>query len=319
MHADRLAFRDAAIDPHVRPGRRKAQVSDGAGGRHEVAVRIFGVEPHLDRVAPRRIRRRRQGLASSDAQLPFHQVQPGDHLRHRMFDLQARVHFHEKELAGALGDELHRAGADIADGPGSGTGGVAHPGPLRGVHARRWCFLQHLLMATLDGAIAFEQADGVAVPVGKHLDLDMAGLRQVALHQHAVVTEAGGGLALGDGQRLREFIRVLYDPHTLAAATGAGLDQHRIADERGFGGQQRRVLVCAVITWDERYARRLHQRLGLRLATHGADGGRGRAHEHQPGRRTRFGKGRILTQEAVTRMHRLRARRPGGAEDGIDT
>ena len=43
--------------------------------------------------------RQRQRLAGRDAQLPFDQVEPGDHLGHRMLDLQPRVHLHEVELA----------------------------------------------------------------------------------------------------------------------------------------------------------------------------------------------------------------------------
>ena len=39
----------------------------------------------------------RQRLAGRDAQLPLHQIEAGDHLGHRMLDLQARVHLHEVE------------------------------------------------------------------------------------------------------------------------------------------------------------------------------------------------------------------------------
>ena len=47
----------------------------------------------------------RQRLAGRDAQLPFDQIEAGDHLGHRMLDLQARVHLHEVEAL-AIGDEL---------------------------------------------------------------------------------------------------------------------------------------------------------------------------------------------------------------------
>ena len=49
--------------------------------------------------------------------------------------------------------------------------------------------LQHLLVPALDGAVALEQRDGVAVCVGEHLDLDVAWRRQVFLDQNAVVAE----------------------------------------------------------------------------------------------------------------------------------
>ena len=40
-------------------------------------------------------------LARGDAQLPFDQIDAGDFLGHRMFDLQPRVHFHEEDAVGA--------------------------------------------------------------------------------------------------------------------------------------------------------------------------------------------------------------------------
>ena len=44
----------------------------------------------------------------------LHEVDAGDHLGHRMLDLEAGVHLDEVELA-VLVEELDRAGAAIAD------------------------------------------------------------------------------------------------------------------------------------------------------------------------------------------------------------
>ena len=68
----------------------------------------------------------RQRLAGGDAQLPFDQIQAGDHFGDRVLDLQAGVHLHEVEGAVLVGDELDRAGADIANCLGRGNGGFAH-------------------------------------------------------------------------------------------------------------------------------------------------------------------------------------------------
>ena len=87
----------------------------------EVAARgILGVEAHLDGVtAGCDLRlRARQHLAARHADLPLHQVQAGDHLGHRMLYLKACVHLQEVELlriALSSDDELHRAGADVAN------------------------------------------------------------------------------------------------------------------------------------------------------------------------------------------------------------
>ena len=45
----------------------------------------------------------RQRLAGGDPQLPFDQVDAGDHLGDRMLDLQPRVHLHEPEAVGPAG------------------------------------------------------------------------------------------------------------------------------------------------------------------------------------------------------------------------
>ena len=62
----------------------------------------------------------RQLLAGGDAELPFDQIEPGHRLGHRVLDLQPRIHLHEVEALAVCtkirwGDELDRAGADIAD------------------------------------------------------------------------------------------------------------------------------------------------------------------------------------------------------------
>ena len=57
----------------------------------------------------------RNFLAARHPELPLHQVEAGDHLRHRVLVLQPGVHFHEIEPAVLLGDEFHRAGADVVN------------------------------------------------------------------------------------------------------------------------------------------------------------------------------------------------------------
>ena len=77
-----------------------------ADRRQEAALGILGVD-----AAPRSRGRgsrgrscaQRQRLAGGDAQLPFDQVEAGDHLGDRMLDLQPRVHLHEVERASPCG------------------------------------------------------------------------------------------------------------------------------------------------------------------------------------------------------------------------
>jgi hypothetical protein len=88
-------------------------VAQRADRRQEALFRILRVDARFDGVAVdgQFVLLLRQRLAGGHAQLPFHQVGAGDHLGHRMFDLQAGVHLHEVERAVLIGDELHRAGA----------------------------------------------------------------------------------------------------------------------------------------------------------------------------------------------------------------
>ena len=111
-----------------------------------------------------------------------------------MLDLQPRVHLHEAEAVGpqplaAVGDELDRAGADIADGPRRLDRGLAHGGAHLRRHAGRRRLLDHLLMPPLERAVALEEMHDIAVPVGEDLDLDVARREHVFLDEHARVAE----------------------------------------------------------------------------------------------------------------------------------
>lgn len=88
----------------------------------------------------------------------------------------------------------------------------------------------HLLVPPLHAAVALVQVHGAAVLVGEHLQLHVAGGGQVALHQHAGVAEAAGGLALA---RLRGGLQLIcpaHDAHALPAAAHDGLEHDRVAD-----------------------------------------------------------------------------------------
>ena len=66
--------------------------------------RILGVDADLDGVAAEARCRpgEAQRLAAGDAQHLAHEIDAGDHLGHRMLDLDAGVHLDEIELAGVV-------------------------------------------------------------------------------------------------------------------------------------------------------------------------------------------------------------------------
>ena len=214
-----------------------------------------------------------------------------------------------------MGDELDRAGADVADRLRGLDGGLAHRrAALRG-HSRRRRFLEHLLVAPLYRAVALEQVDAVAEAVGEDLDLDVARLQHVLLDEDAVVAERALRLALARGERGREVLALVDPAHALAAAAGARLDQHRKADLAGLAREQRRVLIVAVVAGRERDARLGHQRLGRRLRSHRADRRRRRADEDDAVGRALLGEGVVLGEESVARVNGLSA---GGLGRGDD-
>ncbi len=170
-----------------------------------------------------------------------------------MLDLQPRIHFHEIKRAILVDDEFDRAGADVVDRQCRGDGGVAHGESSCRGHARRRRFFQYFLMTALHRAIALEQGHACTLGVGKDLYFDMARLRQVFFQQHFIVTEAAGRFALAGCQGCAEIGALLDDAHALAAAAGAGLEQHRIADRVSLFLQKCGILIVAVIAGHQRH------------------------------------------------------------------
>jgi hypothetical protein len=67
-----------------------AATAQAPGLRQEIARRVLGAEPSLDRVAVKADIRLLAGeaLAHRDAQLPFDQIDPGDRFSDGMLDLR---------------------------------------------------------------------------------------------------------------------------------------------------------------------------------------------------------------------------------------
>src|SRR5437016_5347629 len=141
---------------------RHAQRRDVARRRHEAGVGVLRVDAALDRVAARLERRvgiDRQLLAARDANLPLHEVDAGRHFRDRVLDLQARVHLQEIEVPALVEQELHRPRVGVADGARDGGGIRGDAQPQRTADGRRRRLLDHLLMTTLNRALALDERD----------------------------------------------------------------------------------------------------------------------------------------------------------------
>ncbi len=95
-----------------------------------------------------------QLLTLGDADLQFDQIQTRNHFCHRMFDLQARIHFHEPEavffqLPRPIHDKFHRPGPDIIHRLGGIDRRVRHGFAHLIGHAGRGGFFDDFLVAAL--------------------------------------------------------------------------------------------------------------------------------------------------------------------------
>ena len=137
--ADHRTVGQTRVDPDTGP----AGITDGqhrSPGGQESVRRILGVHPGLDGVPGQRdvVLHERQRLPRRHSHLQLDQIQPGDHLGHRVLDLQAGVHLHEEELVGPVGgdDELDGARAGVVDAARGVARGRADPCPGRRVQQR---------------------------------------------------------------------------------------------------------------------------------------------------------------------------------------
>ena len=311
---------DAAVDTQARPALGKGEMGEAPRLRQEAPRRVLGIEPRLDGMAGGGdvFLREGQRLSRRDAKLPFHQVEPGHHLGHRVLDLEAGVHLDEVEGAALVDQEFHRARAGIADRAREPDGGFAHLRAQRIGQAGRRRLLDHLLVPALDRAVAVEQVQHRAVRIGQHLHLHMARPGDIALQQQRAVAEGRGGFALRGRERPGQVLRAPDDAHAAPAAAGRGLDEHRIADLRRRVRQPLGRCVGFVIARHERHLRVGCDLLRGALGAHRPDRVRRRADEGEAGCGDALGEPGVLGEEPVARMHRLRAGAPRRVDQRVD-
>ena len=151
-----------------------------------------------------------------------------------MLDLEPRVHLEEVRSAVRVHEELEGPGVDVSGASHQGHGEIAHPLPQRRGDEGRRALFDHLLVPPLDGALALEEVDDVAVLVGQDLDLDVAGLLDHLLHVHPVVAEGAPGFAAGTGGGRDEVAGLGHEAHALPSAPRRRLQHHREPEDAGF-------------------------------------------------------------------------------------
>ncbi len=195
--------------------------------------------------------------AGGDADLRLDDVDAGDLLRHRVLDLDARIDLDEVEGAGVgVHQELDRAGAAIVCGAADPEAVIAKFGALIRRQVGGGCALHHLLVATLDGAVALEQVHKVAMRVAEDLHLDMTGALDQLLEIDLVLAEGRLCLALRRVDVAHQRLLVADDAHAASAAAPGGLQHHRVADPRRQPAHLGHVV-------GQRIGRRHHRNAGL--------------------------------------------------------
>ena len=157
-------------------------------------------------------------------------------------------------------------------------------------------------MAPLDRAFALTQRDDIALPVCQELNLDVPRALDVALTEDRVVAEGRLGLSTGGFERRFQLCCLADDPHPAAAAAGRRLDHQWIPEllrgalrNDGNSGAAGHLLCFQFVTPDAESLRR-------------------RPDEDEPCRLDRLGEVRVLRQEAVPRVDRVRAGLLGGTD-----
>src|SRR5205814_7965650 len=177
-----------AVHPDERSG-GKPDRRDLSGCGGEAAERVLRADAGLDGVpAPSHlVLLQRQLFARRDSDLEADEVESGDHLRDGMFDLEARVDLEKEEVAVVVEQELARPGVLVPDAFHDFLRRLAHPLAQTVVDRDRRAFLDELLVAALDGALAFAEVDHVPAPVAEDLDLDVSGAGNVFLDEDGLI------------------------------------------------------------------------------------------------------------------------------------
>ena len=258
VRCDRCAVAQRVIEADAA---RCDEAANDAGVRRERFV--FGAQPNLDRMTgpTHFVLRHRQRLAARDPKLPRDEVESGDRFRHRVLDLQPRVHLHQKEFGFPITLSLSK-GEQKLDCPCADVAGclrktrrtVAHALSQVRVDSGARRLFDDLLVPALHRAVALAEMDAVTLRVGEHLDLDMAGREQRAFEQQLAVAERCARFGARTAQRGHQLIVAAHEAHATTTTTGGSLDHQRETDARGLADEARLGLIVAGIARQTRHA-----------------------------------------------------------------
>ena len=229
-----VAWVDMRVEPDAGPAGGAVEL-ERAGRGFEPIVRILGIDTTFNghAVYVDAALLQLEPAAAGDAKLLVNDVHAGDHLGHGVLDLEPCVHLHEVEAAAAVDKKLDRAGIDVLHGRRKLERGLGNRLAEPALKTGRGRFLDQLLVAALQAAIAHAEMDAVAVAVAEYLHLDMTRPLDVLLDVEGGVLEGGLGFPLRQEEAVPEGDIIVDDAHPFSAAAAGRLDDDRIADPLG--------------------------------------------------------------------------------------
>ena len=162
----------------------------------------------------------RQLLAQRNPQLRLHQIDAGNHLRHRMLHLDARVHLDEVELAVFIHQKFDRPGILVANGLQRSLQRLRNVVAHTRRHHQRRRFFNQLLVPPLDRTLALAQRLRRPVLIGQHLKLNVPRPLDEFLHVQVAVAEGIRRFALRRLIQPRQLVRIPRHAHAASAAAG---------------------------------------------------------------------------------------------------
>ena len=189
-----------------------------------------------------------------------------------MLDLKSGVHLEEVEGAVRTQKKLAGPRTHIVDGARGTYRRRGHLLPRRRSQHRRRRLLEHLLVPSLNAAVALEEVDHLSVTVGQDLDLDVTRVLDELLDIDLVVSKGLAGLRLRGDQRVVEIGLRVHAPHSFAAATRCRLEHHRKSDVQSDPLRLVHIAQRLDRPGNHRNPGLGHELAGCGLAAHGVDG-----------------------------------------------
>ena len=259
----------------------------------------------------------RKLLTASNQDLRLHQINASHFFRHRVLDLDARIHLEEVVATLGVNHEFDGACVAVIDVLCELDCVVKQALTKHRVEVWRRSEFDNLLVATLHGAITLAQVNDVTIVVAEDLYLNVTRRLNVALQEHTTVAKSRRRFARRALESIFEVIELSDDAHAASTTTHGSLEHDRHTE---LLGERQRVFNAVggfLRTWHQRKAAFLRLRLGNNLIAHFDESLRARANQDDPFLLASSREIRIFAQQTVTRVDGLRPVLLGDANDGL--